>query len=203
MLSPLISVPVALPIISASCNVKLPEKYLTKPMDDPTFKIADEEIKNLKFEDFEIPQEKDKYFIRDYHQKFLNQKLIDSTWIKPTSFFWTKVDKVDFKKKYTIVIFSYVLDDLKMRFEIFITPKDKAKHNFEGKDYYFIYSSHKIDVNGFKDEAKIKAKLEKRAKIYKIVQWTVPSIIIFSIILYVIIKAIMRKKKGMGNVSHY
>ena len=76
-------------------------------------------------------------------------------------------------------------------------PKDNDYHEKNIKDYFYYLGPKTLKLTNFKNHDEIKKQKEKTRKTWTILQITIPTIAIIGILSYIIIRIIIKKRKGL------
>ena len=109
----------------------------------------------------------------------------------------TKQEKDNFNNKYRLEVAYQRNDDFSITFGIFLVPKDNDYHEKNIKDYFYYLGPKTLKLTNFKNHDEIKKQKEKTRKTWTILQITIPTIAIIGILSYIIIRIIIKKRKGV------
>lgn len=209
-----ISLPlITLPIVAISCKEN-PQKK--EPNDSEFSKIKDN-FKKLTFKDtnvFKDTLKSDLNKLKEFdsttfYRNFLYnddvKKRLSLLNIRDDSDFWKGINKNEFEKKYKIVTLAIDnKDKVSLTFQFALLPKN-SEYKYKGKTYlhYFYYLQRFYQLKGFKNFDKITEKRNKDKSIINYVSITIATLAIVGLIIYIIVRIIIKKKKGIKDVQVY
>ncbi|ACF07340.1 Uncharacterised protein [Metamycoplasma arthritidis] len=182
---------VVCPTVMVSCG----DYPVLKEPNDNEYKTYRQAFEKIGYEDLTASNlDKSLYTIDDFINAFKDEKTgtTKNLFLKDSSNFYKTIDKAKFEKTYQAIVTMQKVDKLKLLFRVYLAPRNNKKNDVP----YYYYGYREIYVDGFKNHDQIKNALAKERHTWTIIQWTIPTIAIVGLLVFIITSVIIKKKRG-------